>query len=141
MVCNGKPCCERISEFCCQDDPEGDCIGFQLNKCGEWMKWTVVCACAEWLSGLCICRMNGMNNCLIYIFVNFLSQINLHNIYKCVLFVSYISLLYLPWILTHSLHIDKLMIGWFFGAIFQYNYGDSWDKHGMRPIILGYFFQ
>ena len=23
---------------------------------------------------------------------------------------------------------------------FQYNFGDSWDIHGMRPIILGYFF-
>ena len=28
----------------------------------------------------------------------------------------------------------------FFFAIFQYNFGDSWDVHGMRPIILGYFF-
>ena len=27
-----------------------------------------------------------------------------------------------------------------FLAIFQYNFGDSWDIHGMRPIILGYFF-
>ena len=26
-----------------------------------------------------------------------------------------------------------------FLAIFQYNFGDSWDIHGMRPIILGYF--
>ena len=25
-------------------------------------------------------------------------------------------------------------------AFFQYNFGDSWDIHGMRPIILGYFF-
>ena len=27
-----------------------------------------------------------------------------------------------------------------FLAIFQYNFGDSWDNHGMWPIILGYFF-
>ena len=27
-----------------------------------------------------------------------------------------------------------------FLAIFQYNFGDSWDIHGRRPIILGYFF-
>ena len=27
-----------------------------------------------------------------------------------------------------------------FLAIFQYNFGDSWDIHGMRHIILGYFF-
>ena len=27
-----------------------------------------------------------------------------------------------------------------FFAIFQYNFGDSWDIYGMRPIILGYFF-
>ena len=27
-----------------------------------------------------------------------------------------------------------------FLTIFQYNFGDSWDIHGMRPIILGYFF-
>jgi len=27
-----------------------------------------------------------------------------------------------------------------FLAIFQYNFGDSRDIHGMRPIILGYFF-
>ena len=27
----------------------------------------------------------------------------------------------------------------FFG-IFQYNFGDSWDIHGMRSIILGYFY-
>ena len=27
-----------------------------------------------------------------------------------------------------------------FLAIFQYNFGDSWDIHGMQPIILGYFF-
>ena len=26
-----------------------------------------------------------------------------------------------------------------FLAIFQYNFGDSWDIHAMRPIILGYF--
>ena len=26
-------------------------------------------------------------------------------------------------------------------AIFQHNFGDSWDIHGLRPIILGYFFQ
>ena len=119
----------------------------------EWMSWMnelndclcicriIDCFCICRMNDcLCICRMNEMNNCLMYIFVNFLSQINLHNIYKCVLFVSYISLLYLPWILTHSLLIDKLMIGWFLGAIFQYDYGDSWDNHGMRPIILGYFF-
>ena len=24
---------------------------------------------------------------------------------------------------------------------FQYNFGNYWDIHGMRPIILGYFFQ
>ena len=28
-----------------------------------------------------------------------------------------------------------------FLVIFQYNFGDFWDIHGMRPIILGYFFQ
>jgi len=28
-----------------------------------------------------------------------------------------------------------------FLAIFQYNFGDSWDIHGMRPIILGFFSQ
>ena len=27
-----------------------------------------------------------------------------------------------------------------FWAIFPYNFGDSWDIHGMRHIILGYFF-
>ena len=27
-----------------------------------------------------------------------------------------------------------------FLTIFQYKFGDSWDIHGMRPIILGYFF-
>ena len=27
-----------------------------------------------------------------------------------------------------------------FLAIFPYNFGDSWDIHGMRHIILGYFF-
>ena len=27
-----------------------------------------------------------------------------------------------------------------FLAIFQYNFGDFWDIHGLRPIILGYFF-
>ena len=26
-----------------------------------------------------------------------------------------------------------------FGLFFQYNFGDSGDIHGMRPIILGYF--
>ena len=26
-----------------------------------------------------------------------------------------------------------------FLAIFQNNFVDSWDVHGMRPIILGYF--
>ena len=25
-------------------------------------------------------------------------------------------------------------------VIFQNNFGDSWDIHGMRPIILGYFY-
>ena len=28
-----------------------------------------------------------------------------------------------------------------FWAIFQSNLGDFWDIHGMRPIILDYFFQ
>ena len=28
-----------------------------------------------------------------------------------------------------------------FLAIFQFNFGDSWDIHGMQPIILGYFFK
>ena len=27
-----------------------------------------------------------------------------------------------------------------FWAIFPYNFGDSWDIHGMRHIILGYYF-
>ena len=27
-----------------------------------------------------------------------------------------------------------------FWAIFQHNFGDSRDIHGMRPIILGYFY-
>ena len=27
-----------------------------------------------------------------------------------------------------------------FLVIFQYNFDDSWDIHGMRPIFLGYFF-
>ena len=26
-----------------------------------------------------------------------------------------------------------------FKAIFQYNFGDSWDNHGMWPIILLFF--
>jgi hypothetical protein len=27
--------------------------------------------------------------------------------------------------------------GIFLNFIFQYNFGDSWDIHGMRPVILG----
>ena len=29
----------------------------------------------------------------------------------------------------------------FLGAIFHYNFGDSWDIYGMQPIILGNVFQ
>ena len=28
----------------------------------------------------------------------------------------------------------------FFFHFFKYNFGDSWDIHGMQPIIFGYFF-
>ena len=27
-----------------------------------------------------------------------------------------------------------------FKVMFQYNFGDNWDIHGMRPTISGYFF-
>ena len=140
----------RESEFCCENDAEGDCLWFPLNECHGWMNWMIVCAFVELLivfafaEWMIVCVFAEWMKWIIvwctYLLI-FLSQINLHNIYKCVLFVSYISLLYLLWILAHSLLIDKLMIGWFLGAIFQYDYGDSWDNHGMRPIILGYFFQ
>ena len=44
-------------------------------------------------------------------------------------------------IFENSIFTVKWVIFPIFLAIFQYNFGDSWDNHGMWPIILGYFFQ
>ena len=39
----------RESEFCCENDAEGDCLWFPLNECPEWMNWMIVCAFVELL--------------------------------------------------------------------------------------------
>ena len=69
----------------------------------------------------------------------------LHSLKECINISKIVPCTIRRLIFRHFLKIPfftvKGVIFSIFLAIFQCNFGDSWDIHGMRHIILGYYFQ